>query len=224
MKSSTVLFLLLFLTLHLQGQIGLNARYTLNDASAWTVPGIDDPSSAELIEEGYSFGLDYRILFKDIRVELVPELNFSKSSRSISSLNTEVDTDLYGILLGARIYPFDLEGDCTCPTWHQDGSIFKKGFYLQVTPGIHFFDGRIIRPDAELTENSITASIGAGIGLDLGLSDRVTITPHANLRYLSVNWEGLSNFFDNGNTAAISDETDLWQLEAGIRLGIHFGR
>ena len=223
----TRIFTLLFflgMAINLSAQFGLNGRYILNDAEAWTFPQVDGNENQDLLESGYAFGIDYWFRFQDFRVEFLPELNYSQYTNSIERLDIDTEVKMYSLLLNTNIYFLDMSGDCLCPTFYQEGPTLKKGLHLQISPGLHYFDGSISNPNTEASSTTITYSIGAGLGFDLGFSKYLTVTPSAGIRYFpGIQWDALQEIFPTDGPNFIEEKSSLLQYFAGIRIGFRFG-
>lgn len=218
------LFLLLFFTSLVSAQVGLNGRYVLNDAKSWSIPLVDGGQDLDLLEKGFAVGMDYWLRFKDLRIELLPELNYSQYNTTIARQNIDTEVKMYSLLLNTNIYFLDMSGDCFCPTFYQEGPTLQKGLHLQVSPGLHYFDGTLTGTGREASSSTLTYSIGAGLGFDLGLSKYLTITPIAGVRYFpGIEWDAIAEFFPADGPLFVEEKSSLLQYSAGIRIGLLFG-
>ena len=199
------------------GQVGINGGFSTFVADEWmdligviTDNNFENPS-------GFQFGADYRFRLKQRRVEFLPELGYGK----YYSDNTpnEVKIDWAGFYLNTNVYPFNFEGDCDCPTWSKSGGIFEKGFFVQVSPGINW-TGTKVKDELKFSdENEMNFSLGIGAGIDIGLSEFVTVSPM--VRYsISNKTEYLpsTNSFIDFEPAS----SNIKQLYLGMRLGLNF--
>lgn len=216
-------FLLLFHFAH--AQVGLNGGYHLNEAPDWVLER-DDASTAGLITDAVVIGLDYWIPLRVVRIDLLPEINFSQSEINLSDpSSTTFRQRSASLLLNANFYLFDLEGDCDCPTFSKSGSPLEKGFFLRASPGLSYFDQTAERGGELRESQTIAYSLGVGAGFDIGLSDLITITPIATYRYfLPTDWEGLNQLqteLPTGYSFQASEST-LRQIYVGLRLGLRF--
>jgi hypothetical protein len=157
-------------------QIGINARYL----SAESTRGIS--------QKGLHAGVEYHFRLKSNRIEFHPELGYRKSFTSGESQGyySSIDLDF-----NTSIYPFDFEGDCNCPTFSKQGSLVQKGFFFELQPGIGY--QTITIPVLANGESSnVVLKLGAAAGLDIGMSDHITVTPYvAGTRVFSGEWEVL---------------------------------
>lgn len=127
-----------------------------------------------------------------------------------------------GFYFNTNIYIFDFAGDCDCPVFSRDGNFFKKGFFLQISPGVNYHNYRYVENDGfpeprVIEDDNISYSLAAGAGIDIGLSEHITISPYFRARYhFETEIEGYVG------EVALPERTDdfsMWQINAGIRLG-----
>ncbi len=224
MLRSRCLITFIFLSTQLSAQFGLNGRYVINDADNWIVEQPDSRENLHLLENGYAVGIDYWFRFKDLRIEFLPELNYSSYESTLAPLNISTKAQMYGLLFNTNIYFLDMSGDCFCPTFYQEGPTLQKGLHLQISPGLHYFDGTVTTASAAATSTALTYSIGAGLGFDLGLSKNLTITPIAGVRYFpKLKWEAITEALAPVSSLFIEEESSIWQYSAGVRVGFRFG-
>jgi hypothetical protein len=90
----------------------------------------------------------------------------------------DLDHTELGLQFKTNIYLFDLDTDCDCPTFGKQGPRLDKGFFLQIAPGVatHHYD-------YEWHDRTVNFNLAAAVGIDFGISNLLTITPVAGLRY-----------------------------------------
>jgi len=189
MKSYKILFLCfsaLVFTQNVNAQIGISGTYT----SVNTDFEFDRDFSG--FAPSYTFGIDYWFRLKNQRVEFYPQLSWLRSStEEYDNLNMPGETvsqqfNLYSLKLNTRLYPFDFNGDCNCPTWKKEGSTFSKGFYFMATVGAGSLDQNSFESGGT---NATIFSYGLGTGLDIGLSNFLTLSPFVTYeRTTSTEW------------------------------------
>lgn len=226
-KKSTVFTILLVATTLFPAfsiaQIGLSLRYFQPVQNAWVLENTTDQNDQQdLLRNGYSIGIDYRFFLEGVRIEFLPELSFQQSFyRPVSE--AEFSTTGLGLSVHTNFYLFDLQGDCGCPTFSKQGSFFSKGFFVQVSPGVLFQFQNIegINNNTDINSSAIAFRLGLGAGLDIGISDRFTITPLAGIHWLpSLSWDGLGELVEN-SLPWQPQNTSVSQLNwnAGLRVG-----
>jgi len=225
-------YLALFLCLThttLFGQFGINGSYRWNQAADWVEQGPDGQDRLELLADGYSVGIDYWFRLKNLRVEFLPELNYARFHQSFSD-GRESTVQSLSLFFNTNFYLFDLLNDCDCPTFSKQDDTFRKGFFVQVSPGFSYLmlAGQTIDQEAQslaFENNDLAFSIGAAIGLDVGLSDLLTITPLAGLRYYpGAEWANLDQFTGGiPNREIAATRSSILQYYAGLRIGLRLG-
>ncbi len=217
----SILFCLYVLSFPATAQFGISGAYLAGQAENWETPIIqgNDPAIA-LPGNGWQAGVDYWFRLKNVRVEFLPTLAISQQNYTLTSLAAEAQTTGFHFFFNTNLYLFDFKGDCDCPTWSKEGPTLEKGLYLQLSPGISYFDFNLDEVNELASTESLAPSIGVGIGFDLGLSDLLTISPQIGARYYpSVEWEGLTQTGATDLTG-VQDESSLWSYTAGLRIGI----
>lgn len=225
MKKATLICGLLLTCASVFAQFGVTGRYQINDAKDWKITYADQTTEA-ILDNAPVIGVDYWFRLKNYRVEFLPELSFSKYKNEFQvaeGVLHETNLNVYNFFLNTNFYVFDFLGDCDCPTWSKQGNFAKKGFFLQVSPGVSYFQQKVERPDASFTSNAVALSLGAGLGFDIGITDLVTFTPMVGARYFpNVKWESLNQLGDRLVIYAENPESAIRQLYAGVRLGFRF--
>lgn len=216
MKNYLFVLLLLCSASFTYGQIGLVGGYKNFAASDW-LSTINTIALGEHEEpNGFAFGVDYRIRMPNIRIEFYPTLSYSSLNNEQQASNLAYT--LYAFHLNSRIYPFDLEGDCDCPTWSKSGGLFEKGFFFQLSPGINNMNILFNYVTDIDPENEWFWDIGAGAGIDIGLSERLTLTPMVNFHFSpNATWKYLEPLEGTEQTV----QSNVSQLYAALRLGFH---
>lgn len=226
MKKIGLLLSLLWCAVPAFSQVGINGAYRLHHAPKWIHEG--STASVSPVGSGFAIGIDYWWRLKKYRLEFLPELNVGRY-RQHNDFDQQFSNSLYSLFLNTNWYIFDFEGDCNCPTFSKQGEFLKKGFFVQISPGLSYMQYELsyneeIAPDkpVELNSEELAFSLGLGAGLDIGVTDLITVTPLLGLRYYPVmNWPGLSQL-PPVNDAVLEEKSPLWQLSAGARVGLRF--
>jgi len=229
-----IFFCFLIIFNDLNGQFGLRLKYNDQSLSNWDNNlGEYTQNNSKIFNTGYEVGLDYWFKLKKRRIEFMPEISYN-TSRTTFINSTGIDhINLSGINFNfhSQIYALDMEGDCDCPTFSKQGASINKGLFFHFTPGLGYHT-----TSTKLSENSnifgdevkqIVFRAGLGIGLDIGLSDLLTITPilsyyfHSNMQWDNMPIPG------RPQPGQINNQSDnLKQLQFTLRLGFRpdYGR
>jgi hypothetical protein len=228
MHRLTLIIGIVFMTSQLFAQIGLNVGYNFNDAINWKITNGDNANDVihDFYGNGLSFGLDYWFRLPNQRVEFTPEINYQSNSSNYfyDPLNFDLNSTMVSFFANTNFYIFDFKGDCNCPTFSKRGPELQKGFFLRISPGITYFNNKLESEVASYQNQSFTFSIGAGAGIDFGVSDLLTITPIAMLRYYpEIEWRDIFTINVGINEWDYpKDKTTLSQIYVGLRIGMRF--
>ena len=153
-----------------QAQFGVGVYHNFN---AFRVSGL--PDGAERADFSYNnmseVAAYYWFRLPKQRIEFQPTVYYA-----YDFANDAFDANELGLQFKTNIYVFDLGTDCHCPTFGKQGPQLQKGLFVQLSPGVasgHF----------QGTDRKTVATIGAGLGLDIGISNLVTLTPLISYRY-----------------------------------------
>ena len=234
MRNTFVLILLVALTANLDAQVGVTGGYFFQQIPEWEQAVLGNRSNEDLLADGYAAEVDYQLFpFENLRIELYPALNYSRSnSENINQLNFNQNFNLqqFGFDIKTNVYPLSLKADCDCPTFSRQAGLLEKGFFIQIAPGISYFQAEMMQESDtglfELEGDNFSFKLGLGMGLDIGLSDFLTITPVVKYnRYFNAQWEGLQAGIAQlnlSNELTGSDTSPINQLYAGLRFGFRF--
>jgi hypothetical protein len=209
-------------------QFGINSSFRFNNAPGWNYTNTSNNNVTVLPGNNFAVGLDVWIPLKGVRLDLVPELNYTRYISEVVDLGT-LENEMGSIFMNLNLYFLDLKGDCKCPTFSKSGSLLNKGLYLQVSPGWSVFQGKInLFNGAGARSRSYAPNIGIGMGLDMGLSEKITITPFGGVRYYpKARWFGLEESLQLDPSAGdlmVSNESTLTQVYAGLRIGFRLDK
>jgi hypothetical protein len=217
--SMRTLFILIALCcgFSLSAQIGVIANANFNDTRSTYLDGVVGANPLEL-ENGWEVGLNYWFRLPQKRVEFMPTIYFANTEFTGDRDDGYQGFSEVGVQFKVNVYPFDFGGDCDCPTFGKQGPQLQKGFFLQVSPGYALY-----MPEDSFVEyeNKSGFTMGVAVGLDIGLSNLVTITPVAGIRY------GFSPYAEvfyadmNGQPEGI-DDPSLTTFQAGLQVSFRF--
>lgn len=230
MKNILFLLLGLLMTAHLHAQFGINAAYRFNNAPDLKIIKSFDGTNEEfdVLSDAVSIGVDYWFRLKNYRIEFLPELNYGQYNRNIQTDDEtiELKSSAASFFLNTNIYFLDLVGDCNCPTFSKQGPTISKGIFLQVSPGVTYWNQSYTSQSGDNEASSIAFSIAAGLGVDIGITELITITPFGGVRYYpEIEWTDLSVITDEYFLLDVkAEKSTLMQPYAGIRLGFRFDK
>ncbi len=175
-------------------------------------------SQERLFSSRFGLGADYWFRLKKYRLEFLPSVH-AQYAREKFNISDQVVGDLSWSSIdfapAIQFYPLDFFSDCQCPTFSKQGKFLKKGFFISLAPGIGYH---------VLTSKNLNESSGdwllfgrAGIGLDIGLSDLLTLSPAVHYQLSqNMNW---SRYFLSTNSASLDINSGLFlSLRLGLRL------
>ena len=208
-------------------QFGLRIKAQQNDYTEWNriIQGIPGYQGNELFQNTYEVGVDYWLRLKNYRLEFYPELSLALSTSSFASTGTEDLPQSYrleagGIGLNTHIYFLDFANDCQCPTFSKQNTFFKKGLFMLV--GVHQYiqNKETTYRDRSVYDRDYTTQISAGLGLDIGLNDLLTISPFITaLYYPRTEWQGINANHGIINVLPPDESTSNLAFQIGIRVG-----
>lgn len=229
---------LLLFSIGLHAQIGVSFGFVNYDTPGWNERIESNASfvgnSTSFDSNGFQYGIDYWFRLKQKRIEFMPEISFYQLNAFVESethpdfgYSADMTASFFQLHFNTQIYPFDFAGDCDCPTFSKDGDVFKKGLFIRLAPGLSY--GSYKEERAELTfagsttntvkEIGVTPTLRAGVGLDIGVSDFITITPIIQYTH-TLPTEGFSVLGTELNDDLVSSE--VTQLYFGVRFGFRF--
>ncbi len=217
MKQHLFIFSLLILPGSLLGQTGISGAYKTFVANGWYDHLRQENAVNVGTMNGYAVGIDYWFRLPKKRIEFLPQLSYEKYSKSIAGTG-DYGHEVLGFYFNTNIYPFDFGSDCDCPTWSKEGNLLAKGFFFQLSPGAWYLKNSLTPAQQAVKEGNYTWTLGAGIGLDLGLAEFLSLTPMVKF------------YYSPGNTWSIPDvkgepvvvESAVQQIFAGLRLGFRW--
>lgn len=128
--------------------------------------GIQSEESTSIGSTVYEGSVHYWTRLKRYRLEFLPGGLY----RSINT-DQKISHNL-GVTLPVSVYLLDFVNDCDCPTFSKNAYWFQKGFFLRLTPS---WTTNINSNDEDSYDHLVSGGISAG--LDIGLSDLLTLTP-----------------------------------------------
>ena len=221
--------LFLFCAFYGRSQFGIRSMYNLNSYPDWEriVESANLVYYEDLLDVGYTIEVDYWMRLRNQRIEFFPSLQYTYANSSIDAIEeaTRHNFKSIGFALNTHFYPLDFFGDCDCPTFKKQGSFFKKGFFINVSPAITYVNKRIdhFSSTPEVDHSQINVSIALGAGVDIGINNLLTISPIVQYRYTpSSDFPGISAAHGIVHATPPDETSSIGQLQLGLRLGFRF--
>lgn len=191
-----LLILLCFLTFSIgKAQIGIQGHYY----------SMSSQGEQSQVFNSFTGGVDYWFRMDRVRLEFRPFLGFE----SLQSRETDIGMQSLSFEFQTLFYPMDWFNDCQCPTFGKSNDFVKKGFFFTVAPYV----GRLLNDPENWEQSSDWAwGLKAGAGLDIGLSDYVTITPFARMMYV----------VDHFTQTVASNKNGQLGFQVGLILGLRW--
>lgn len=224
MRKYGIILLFFAIPLGLKAQVGLGFGFLNSTASEWedVLSESSFTNEERFLKSGFRGSIDYWFRLKNHRVEFLPEIGYSMQKQEIataSEANSTFGLDIISFTFNVNIYPLDFDGDCNCPTFSKGNDFFKKGFFFQVSPGYSYYQTNF---NDDVKETATAFNIGLGLGIDLGISEFLTISPYIRgIYYPKQVWDNLNSQLTQQNILT-KDETVNRQFLFGIRLGFRF--
>jgi len=207
---------------------GLSGTYFTQTLPEWETVVFGFRSNERLLKSGYGQAIDLKIAgFENYRIQF--HLNAGTNNATTSLEDRAFKLRKNDIGLSGKIFFLSLEADCDCPTFSREAGLLEKGLFAEFLTGASFFQAEMTNDNSIISEdNGVTFKIGFGLGVEIGITDLVTISPFVRYqRYFNAEWEDLQQdltTFDPSTTMEENNTTPINQLSAGIRLGISLQR
>ena len=222
MRNALVIFgtiMLLGFVPQLHAQFGGGLAYQSLQADDWEAH-FETNDSASLATDAFRLSAYYWFRPKNLRIEFLPEISF-RSTFAPESTPLQGEMSSIGFQVNTDFYILDLLNDCNCPTFSKDGGILKKGFFIELAPGIDYHfqklsSSRGSESAGTLKSQHLAFKLAFGGGIDIGISELLTLTPFLRATWLpSNNWDGLADFL---NRPEINEDSSMFLMGGGIRL------
>jgi len=220
-------FLFSFLALsQLEAQFGMAVKYDRNAYREWNTFA----SNGKAHGSDITIGLNYWKSLKDKRLDFLPELTYtlkntySTTSGIIPSDQYELGLQRIGFVFNTHVYPMDFGGDCNCPTFSKQNDFLKKGLFFILSPGVEYFISDLkFNGEEQEGRSAIAFKIGAGLGLDIGINNLITISPFVMINYYpslisSDQWNDVQSLLCPECDVVAIENTGNLQTQFGLRL------
>lgn len=242
MKHITLVSFFLFFFLQVNAQLGIVVHINKNEFVEWQTYYFDvfnslrETGTSSMFNVSTGLTAGYLLRMKNIRIDIYPNVGYSISNKEVfkggfaPSANTQTAYRLEQIdfTLSSRIYPFDLKGNNQPTVITKKNRILKQGFYFSLNPSITMLNVNrsleIINGSSvfEYNYSSFHFKVAAGLGLDIAISESMTISPY--ITYAQI--DGVSNDIVNDNyslfcvgcagTFIEEETTRLYQFQFGL--------
>ncbi|MEM8584084.1 MAG: hypothetical protein AAGF87_07445 [Bacteroidota bacterium] len=206
---------------------GLLAQAQFGVTAAYAIPQVRFDSDSRTTESVWQGNLEYSVNYwfrlSQKRIEFLPSLSYASFDYNTDYVGNVPSGDFnllnLGFQLHTRIYPFDFDTDCDCPTFGKQGPALDKGLFIQLSPGVSYFrDSKLNLDDGGgplvFRESGVLPTLGLALGLDFGVSNLVTISPIAGARY------AFGDLPEADAAVYAPRNGDFWTISAGIQLGV----
>ena len=184
-------------------QVGIAGFYNINNAS----PGGTEFEFDVPYNNGYEVAVNYWFRLPKKRVEFLPTLYYASGGDNLNASEL-------GFQFKTNFYLFDFGTDCDCPTFGKQGPQLQKGFFLQLSPGIAIYHQELAAGMVE--SNNIAVTLGGALGVDIGVTNLLTLTPIIGLRHSLTNIDDIEYTDEQG----MPIETDAGMRLTTIQLGL----
>ena len=197
----------------LSAQLSLTTAYNFNSF----VPDRGTEQSG-LTDNGPELQLGYWFRLPTKRVEFLPTVY------ATGEFSDQPSYREYGALFKTNVYPFDFGGDCDCPTFGKQGPKLEKGFFVQLAPGYARSERNPLPGEFPLTiEDRATFFVfSGGIGLDIGVTNFLTVTPLASARYQATQQGGVFPLEGFSPDRFRLESGRRWTYQLGLQLLARF--
>ena len=226
MRPFLLFCLLACCSLTASAQLGVSGRVAFHELR-WR--GGAEPSSALDLQPTYEIGLNYWFRLPKRRIEFLPSIYYGEADGEMAGTVNGLPiprmpfAKFYGAEFRTLFYLFDLAEDCDCPTFGKQGPQLQKGFFVELAPGYLLVDRTDPTSASGLfgpgEQHNFTLNLGAG--LDVGLSNFLTVTPHVNYRFSGSVADEIE-FTDVNGMPTGRGEASLRTFTAGLRVALRF--
>jgi hypothetical protein len=219
MKLASLIFFL-FIALFLYGQTGIKALTFVPKNRI-----VDQMADNTFFPYIPGVGMDYWLRLKKYRLEILPAIHAFYGSEPVKfddALKGKLYWSLVEFSPAIQFYPLDFVNDCQCPTFSKQGQFLKKGVFIQVAPGLSYSllhlpaRGNDMVQTTAAKASDISYFARLGIGIDIGLSNLLTLSPTWGYQWASpLDW---SEIFTSPSANSINVYSGMmFQMRLGWR-------
>jgi hypothetical protein len=220
MKKTISFIIFLNLAIFSFGQLDITLQYQSPSYANWEESVQSRFGNEEqLIDYAIYGGMAYRLYPTDIRLGILPEIGYSYGSGQAVDLSNTFNYSMseVGIKVAAQLFPFDLYGDCNCPTFGRQNDFFQRAFYLKINAGAQY---QRLQVQGMLEDANFAFIAGGGAGLNIALSQLLTLAPEINFhKVFNAKWDGFSELHDR---TVANDKSNGNLFNVGLRFSFYF--
>jgi len=224
-NSLFILFIFISFLSAVNSQYDFSVHYNKQIFTDWnSVIEASYANESDIFQNAIGFGAGYRYFPHQTRIGYVPEIGISYAKNEKSALFQQEGLTKYILLqaylsLSIQIFPLDLEGDCNCPTFGKQNDFFKKAFFLKFIPGLAYQNLQLENINANSVNHNFVYSFGFGTGINLALSQKLSIAPEVSYHFIySENWNEFADFHIQKDSY---DKTSAYKFQAGLRFSLY---
>ncbi|MEK7255380.1 MAG: hypothetical protein AAB316_11590 [Bacteroidota bacterium] len=218
-------FLLLF-WLKSFAQLGITVAPTSNRALDWqvVVENFLTHRRTDFLEHGTTAVFDYALPFKSQVVKFQPGIYLSRAT--VGYHGHSFETYFLGVQFNTGIYPFLSKKSKSAA----ERDFFERTWF-QLSPGLslatlkydqpQFKDGKFTGEYKRFDDHQLSFNLGAQVAVDFQLSDFLTVSPLAGIRYFpKLTWDGFTEAVSKGNMIGTFDQAEWRQITLGLRMSL----
>lgn len=148
--------------------VKLNSQSGITTSSAYLLKSIYSNNEKNYSSSlGWSLQYGYSLPLSPKRIELRPEISFSK-------FNQNNNLSLAGLF---TIYPLDLQGDCDCPTFGKNKINWRSKLRLSAGPLLWVSRSVISDEVNTYTLRGFSPGLTGSLGFDFPILEKIIVTP-----------------------------------------------
>jgi len=224
MKKLSTLLCSIFFCLSLHAQVGVSLSYRNINAPYW---GLLLGENETIFKNGHSFSVDYWLKLNNLRIDLLPELGFSKFSNEIEPIGIYPKrtfiAQFFNFQVNANIYPLDFFKQNSNKTNRNPTENVARSVFVQISPGASmvYLSYRAAFEEMLLPPRRTAYFIGMGAGFDIHYKNYLTLTPMLRYQhYPTVQWVGLKEIKDEYTDDFFREDSFVNQVAFSVRLGV----
>lgn len=210
MRNLQLLFFFV-VTATIYGQVGVAGFYNINSVSS----GSNDSQIDVPYDNGYEVAINYWFRLPKKRVEFLSTLYYASGGDNLNASE-------FGFQFKTNFYIFDFGTDCDCPTFGKQGPQLQKGFFVQLSPGFASYHQEFAGGMVE--SNNLALTLGGALGVDIGITNLLTLTPIVGLRYSLTDISDIEYTDEQGTPTETDASVRLTTIQLGLQATFRFDK